>query len=183
MAFSYSLVFSFVYGWEVWMNAAINKLLSFKKDILRHMVFWLKFSVSSANTRVKDKKLLLFTFFWGLSSHEASKPSSELWTLTHDTWQKAGTTPRSPLMGTFYFSTQGTDIFLSLTEIAKSRFELWMFHLPFEGHWSHQCHIQTGRNPARQWRQWKPRSRWSVEKETQGWETRGKVSYPSTITL
>lgn len=46
------------------------------------MVFWLKFSVSSANVRVKDQELLLFTFFRGLSSDEASKPSSELWNHT-----------------------------------------------------------------------------------------------------
>lgn len=43
-----------------------------------------------------------------------------------------------------------------------------MFHLPLEVHWSHQCHIQTGRNPVQQWRQWKPRSWWSVGNETQG---------------
>lgn len=80
MALSYSLMFSFVHGWEVWMNVAINKLSSFKKDNRRDMVFWLKFSVSSANLRVKDHDAIYFFLrvikwwsikaqFWALESH------------------------------------------------------------------------------------------------------------------
>lgn len=53
-----------------------------------------------------------------------------------------------------------------------------MFHLPVEVHWSHQCRIQTGRNPARQWGQQKPKFQWSVRNEAQGWETRSNFSYP-----
>lgn len=47
--------------------------------------------------------------------------------------------------------------YLSLKE------NLYVFHLPLPVRWSRQCHIQTGRSSAQQWRLWRSRSQWSVE--------------------
>lgn len=138
------------------------------------MVFWLEFSVSSANSRVRDQELFIALSLWGLLRSQGQVISFET---THVVPDRMLGLPYVPHVDTLYLWVWGTQIFQSLTEIAKKRFELYMCHLPLEVHWSHQCHIQTGRNPVQQWRPWKPRSRWSVGNETQGWETQGNFSY------
>lgn len=62
-----------IHVWLGALNVCCNKLLSFKK-ILRHMVFWLEFSVSSANSRIRDQELFTTPSFsvrvikWGVKA-------------------------------------------------------------------------------------------------------------------
>lgn len=84
-----------------------------------------------------------------------------------------------PHVGTFYLSGWGAG-YLSATD-RNCQKENRMFHLPVEVHWSHQCHIQTGRNSAQQWRQPKPRSRWPAGNVRLG-NTR-QLCYPPPISL
>lgn len=110
-----------------------------------------------------------FLFLWGLLTEE-SKPSYQLWNHAHGTWEKACITLCSPHGHTLFLCRRNRSLPV-IDRNCPREMLLCMFHLPVEGHWSHRCHIQTGKNPAQQWRQWKPRSRWSVGNETQGWKT------------
>ena len=144
------------------------------------MVFWLKgfFPVGSAKSKDQDLCIALY-FLLRIMKWRGVKAVTGSGT-THMIPNRGWDYPMFPAWAHF-ISPHEKQISFWYWQKFPERFELCMCHLPVEGHWSHQCHTQTGRNPARQWRQWKPRSRWPVGNETQGWETAGKFSSPSPI--
>lgn len=139
------------------------------------MVFRLEFSVSSATAESEIKnRLLPFLFLWELLKSQGQVISFET---THMVPDKYWDLPIFPTWVHFISVYEEHRSLSHWQKLPKKRFELNTSHLPLEVHWSHQCHIQTGRNPVQQWRQWKPGSRWSVGNETQGWETQGNFHY------
>lgn len=89
------------------------------------MVFWLEFSVSSANSRVRDQELFIaFILLWGLLSKE-SGPCYQVWNHTHSTWERAGITLDSPRGQTLSLCRRNTH--LSVTD-SKCTKEIWIIH-------------------------------------------------------
>lgn len=58
----YFLAF-FIHVWLGSLNECCKFLLRFVKKILRYVVSWLEFSVSSANSRVRDQELFIALSF------------------------------------------------------------------------------------------------------------------------